>query len=119
MTSFFNRSVVGLLKPYVAIILVLSALLSPFGLSFVPVLALIWYLYQWRWPLSAAVSLMTEYFIFFVIALLMYQDIGLYSLLAALPVLVLVNQALEDAAVAAVYEKTGTNAGRRAFISLF
>ena len=107
MTILYSRGTAVFLKIYVAIALVVATVLSPLALSFVPFSVLIWYLYQWRWPISAVINLLTEYFIFFAIALLMSPVISpLFSLLITLPVLVLVNQALEEAAESFVYQKT-------------
>ena len=107
MTILYSRGTAVFLKIYVAIALVVATVLSPLALSFVPFSVLIWYLYQWRWPISAVINLLTEYFIFFAIALLMSPVISpLFSLLITLPVLVLVNQALEEAAESFVYQET-------------
>ena len=107
MTSLYVRVVVVFLKIYVAVVLVVATVLSPLALSFVPVLVLVWYLYQWLWPISAVINLLTEYFVFFAVALLLSPTVGpLFSLLIALPVLVLVNQALEDAAGLFSYQQT-------------
>ena len=106
MTSRYNQIVV-FLKIYVAGILVIATILSPLTLSFVPALVLVWYLYLWRWPIAAVINLLTEYFVFFSITLLLSQNVGpLFSLVIALPVLVLVNYALGEAAGSFVYQET-------------
>lgn len=94
-----NRFIVIILKIYVVIALVVTTVLSPLVLSFVPVLLLIWYLYQWRWPISAIINFLNELFMFFSIALLFSSIINpLLSLLSSLPLLFLVNNSLGEAA---------------------
>ncbi len=95
------------LKIYVALALIIATILSPLALSFVPILLLVWYFYLWRWPISAVVSLLTEYFMFFAIALLFTSPVGpLFSLLISLPVLLLINGGLEKTAESLAYQDT-------------
>jgi hypothetical protein len=95
------------LKLYVAIVLIIATILSPLALSFVPILLLVWYLYLWRWPITAVVNLLTEYFMFFAIALVLASPVGpLFSLLISLPVLLLINRGLEETTESLVYRDT-------------
>ncbi len=94
-------------KLYVAIALIAAAVLSPPAFSFVPVILLIWYLYQWRWPVSAMVDLLTQYFIFFALAVL--YSVFIHPLLApliSLPVLLLILNALEKSAPKIIFQQT-------------
>ena len=94
-------------KIYVVIALIIATILSPLALSFVPILLLVWYLYMWRWPITAVVNLLTEYFMFFAISLLLTPHVGpLFSLIIALPVLFLINRGLEEVAESLVYQDT-------------
>lgn len=87
------------LRAYVLAALVVAAILSPLALSFVPVLLLIWYVYIWRWPINTTVRLLTEYFMLFAVALLYSVPLApTFAFLISLPVLLLVNHALETAA---------------------
>ncbi len=98
MISFRSRGMIFFLKVYVAVALIIAAILSPLALSFAPILLLVWYLYLWRWPISAVVGLLTEYFSLFAIALLFTLPVGpFFSLLIALPVLPLIHYGLEEA----------------------
>ena len=107
MISLHSRGTAVFLKIYVAAALVTATILSPLALSFVPVLLLVWYLYLWRWPITAVVKLLTEYFMFFAIALLLTSHIGpFFSLLVSLPVLLLINRGLEEAAQSFVHKDT-------------
>ncbi len=108
MISLNSRGMVVFLKIYVAIALIIATILSPLALSFVPILLLVWYLYLWRWSIAAVVNLLTEYFMFFAIALLLASHIGpLFSLLISLPVLLLINHGLEEASESLTYRDTG------------
>ena len=107
MISFDSWGTVVFLKIYVAIALVIATILSPLALSFVPILLLVWYLYLWRWPVTTVLKLLTEYFMFFAIALLLTPHVGsLFSLLISLPVLLLINHGLEEAAESLAYQDT-------------
>ncbi|MFC2004716.1 DUF58 domain-containing protein [Chloroflexota bacterium] len=107
MISLHSRGIVAFFKMYVAIALLIATILSPLALSFVPILLLVWYLYLWRWPITAVINLLTGYFMFFAIALLLTLHVGpLFSLLIALPVLFLINHSLEEAAESLAYRDT-------------
>jgi len=94
-------------KIYVVIALIIATILSPLALSFVPILLLVCHLYLWRWPITAVVNLLTEYFMFFAISLLLTPHVGpLFSLIIALPVLFLINRGLEEVAESLVYQDT-------------
>ena len=109
MISLRSRGMAVFIKIYVAITLIIATILSPLALSFVPVVLLAWYLYSWRWPISAVINLLTEYFIFFAIALLLTSNAGpLFSWLIALPVLLLINHRLEEATDLLTYQDTDT-----------
>ncbi|MBI4180906.1 MAG: DUF58 domain-containing protein [Chloroflexi bacterium] len=95
------------LKVYVAIVLAIATLLSPLALSFVPILLLVGYLYLWRWPITVVVNLLSEYFIFFAITLLFTLPLGSFlAPLLALPVLLLINHSLVEAAESLAYRNT-------------
>ncbi|MFC1943739.1 DUF58 domain-containing protein [Chloroflexota bacterium] len=107
MISLRSWRTVVFLKAYVAIALVIATILSPLALSFVPIVLLAWYLYLWRWPVTAVVNLLTEYYVFFAIALLFVAHVGpLFSLPVALPVLLLFNHSLEEAAESLACQQT-------------
>ncbi|MFC2035302.1 DUF58 domain-containing protein [Chloroflexota bacterium] len=107
MINLYSWGTVIFLKVYVAIALITATILSPLALSFIPILLLVWYLYLWRWPITAVVNLLTEYFVFFTIALLLTLPVGpLFSLVTALPVLLLINRDLEKAAESNAYQAT-------------
>ena len=92
MINLSGRGIVVGFKTYVALVLAVATVLSPLSLSFVPILVLLWYLYSWRWPVPPVLSLLTDYFIFFAIALLLTQPVGpVFSGLVSLPVLHLIN----------------------------
>ncbi len=107
MISLYSRTIAVFFKIYVVMALIIATILSPLALSFVPILLLVWYLYLWRWPITAVVNLLTEYFMFFAIALLLAAPVGpLFSLLIVLPVLLLINRGLEEAAESLTYQDT-------------
>ena len=84
--------------------LVAAAVLSPLALSWAPVILLAWYLYQWRWPVSRVVTLLTHYFLFFALGLLFSMSIpALLSPLVSLPILALLTHSLEKAALTIKY----------------
>jgi hypothetical protein len=104
MINLHSRGIAVFIKIYVAITLIIATILSPLALSFVPVVLLVWYLYSWRWPISLVINLLTEYFMFFGIALLLVSNVGpLFSLLISLPVLFLINRRLEEATDSLTY----------------
>ena len=107
MISLRNWYVVVFSKIYVAIALVIAAVISPLALSFIPVLLFLWYLYSWRWTTAPIINLLTEYFIFFAVALLFTAQVGpFFSLLISLPVLFLINRSLEETAELFSYHDT-------------
>jgi len=88
-----------ILKIYTALALFGAVVLSQPALSIVPVILLAWYLYQWRWPVSATVELLTRYFLFFALTALYSAFFAFYlAPLIALPTLVLVIERLEKTA---------------------
>ncbi len=107
MISLHSRVTVFSLRTYVAATLIIATVFSPLALSFVPILLLLLYLYLWRWPISAVVSLLRDYFIFFATAILLAPIVGhLFSFLISLPVLVLINNSLEESAESLPYRDT-------------
>jgi len=107
MINLRSWSIATLLKTYAAIALIIAAVFSPLALSFVPILLFLLYLYLWRWPISATVNLLRDYFAFFAIAILLAPVVGhLYSFLLSLPLLVLINRGLEEIAESLTYRDT-------------
>lgn len=114
-----NRYIFVLLKVYVTIVLIVVTILSPLNLSFGPILLLVWYLFLWRWPFNTNINLLTEFFIFFAITLLLSPHIGyLFSLLVSLPTLILIDSNLKNTATRSMvyrdtkYNRSLTNVGR-------
>lgn len=101
-----SRLIALSVKVYVAAVLIIAAILSPLMLSFVPLLLLVIYLSLWRWRISAVMNLLTEYFMFFAIALLMTPIGAMFSWLVSLPVLFLINRSLEEAAEELTYRES-------------
>jgi uncharacterized protein (DUF58 family) len=96
-----------LVKIYVAIALLVAAVFSPPNLSFIPGVLLVWYLYQWRWPVSAMIDLLTQYFIFFAIALLFSPILPPFlSPLLSIPIMVLLTAGLEKTSPQVRFTKT-------------
>lgn len=107
MISFHSWGLVVFSRIYVAIALVIAAVFSPLALSFVSILLLLWYLYLWRWRIGAITKLLTEYFMFFAVALLFTPQVGpFFSLLISLPVLLTINRSLEETAELLTYQDT-------------
>ena len=107
MISLHSWGMVVFFKVYVAIALITATILSPLALSFSPIFLVIWYAVLWRWPVTPVVNLLTEYFMLFVISLLLAPLVGpFFSLLIALPVLLLINHALKEAAESLTYHET-------------
>ena len=107
MINLYRRSRGVLLKVYVASALVIATVLSPLALSIIPIVLLVWYLVLWRWPVTAAANLLTDYFMFFAIALLLASTVSSpFSLLIALPVLLLIHHDLEETAESLTYKDT-------------
>ena len=95
------------LKIYLAVALVMATIFSPLALSFVPILLFAWYLVLWRRSGTAVVNLLTEYFMFFAVALLLTSAVDApFSFLISLPVLLLVSRDLEEAAESLTYRDT-------------
>ena len=106
MIILYRRRVL-LLKAYVAVALVIAMVLSPLALSFIPLLLLAWCMYLWWRPITAIFDLMTDYFTFFAVALLFTAAAGDFlAFIIALPVLVLINHSLEQAAPTLSYRET-------------
>jgi uncharacterized protein (DUF58 family) len=104
MTGVYSWIRLFYIRIYVAIALVIAIVFSPLVLSFVPILLLLAYLYLWRWPISAVINLLEDYFIFFTIAILLSPVVGhLFSFLISLPILVLINHGLEETAESLAY----------------
>ena len=72
-----------------------AVVLSPLSLSFVPVLLLLGYVYQWRFRPSPFLNFFSQFFLFFALELLFSFRLGPYwALLIALPQLAAVNHEL-------------------------
>jgi hypothetical protein len=83
------------IRIYAILALVTAAILSPPRLAWAPVIVLGWYVFQWKRPLKAPVSLITDFFLFFAISLLLsYSLRPVQAWLAALPVLLLIDRGL-------------------------
>lgn len=107
MSIFGSRALAFLIKIYIAAVFTAGAVFAPLLLSIVPILLVVIYLFLWRWPVSAIVTLLRDYFAYFAIAILLVPVVGyLYSFLIALPVLLLINYDLEAIAWAMVYRET-------------
>jgi hypothetical protein len=86
-----------ILKIYTVAALIMAAVWSPLTLAFIPIMLLVWFLYQWRWPLSHLVDYLTQYFIFFAIGLLFSPIVGPYfALLLSLPLIGAIDLKLRD-----------------------
>lgn len=97
-----------LIKVYVVITLIVATILSSPTLSFIPIFLLLWYLYIWKWQVRPTVSLLTQYFMYLSLALLLAPHTGaFFSLLLALPVLFLVKECLEEVAESSSLQITG------------
>jgi hypothetical protein len=106
-----NPIVTILLRIYAAAAFVAAAVLSPLVFSAVPLLLLVWYFTIRRWKPKPVISLLTEYFAYFFIAVLLAPAVGLFSVLIALPVLFLTGTALEETAESLDYQPS--NLSRR------
>ena len=85
------------LRIYAIAALIAAAVLSPLALSFIPVVLLIWVLYQWRWNNSPFIDFITQFFLFFATGLFFSQPAGPYfAFLISLPVLPAVEMRLRD-----------------------
>jgi len=106
MSFLGSRVTAFLLKTYAVIALIAAAVFAPLFLSFVPILLVIAYLFLWRWPVSAIIALLRDYFAYFAIAILLVPVIGyLYSFLIVVPMLFLINYDLEATAWAITYRE--------------
>jgi hypothetical protein len=86
-----------ILKSYTVLALIVAAVRSPLAFASIPILLLVWFLYQWRWPTSQLIDYLTQYFIFVAIALVFMPIVGLYfALLIALPQIAAIDIKLRD-----------------------
>ncbi len=107
MINFRSWGIIVFLKIYIVGTLMVVTILTRPVLSFIPVLMLASYLFFWRWPISAIINLLIDYFIFFTIAVLLAPFVGpFFSLLMSLPVLLLITRSLEEAAELLPYQNT-------------
>jgi len=107
MINLRSWGIIVFLKIYVAGILILAAIFSHPVLSFIPLLLLAFYFFFWRWPISAIINLLTEYFIFFATTVLLAPFVGpFFALLFSLPVLLLITRSLEEAIESLPYRNT-------------
>jgi hypothetical protein len=107
MTYFRGWIISVLLRIYAAITLVTVAVFSPPALSFAPILLVAWHLYLWWRPLSPVIRLLTDYFLFFSIGLLVAEQVGPFlSLAISLPMLVLISFDLNETASSLTHEDT-------------
>ena len=78
-----------IMRIYAVALLVAAAVRSSPALAFAPVVPLVWFLYQWRWPSSHLVDFLTQYFVFFAAGLLLSAALNPYvSVLISLPLIV-------------------------------
>jgi len=97
MIRIFPHAAVFLLKLYVIAVLAAAIAIAPLSALIAPVLLLIWYLFSWRWHTSNVINLLTDYFMFFIIPLLLAPQLAPpFAFVVALPVLYLVNNDLEQ-----------------------
>jgi uncharacterized protein (DUF58 family) len=97
MTMLHLRIPRVLFRIYVVANLVAAIAVAPIAFSFVPILVLLWYIFQWRRRMPALVGLMSELFAFIAIALFLSKPIGVYwSTLVAMPILILINAKLKE-----------------------
>lgn len=98
MSSFRTWTATLLLRAYVAIALVVAADFSPAASSVAPILLLVWHLYLWWRPPKPAIRPLTDFFLFFGIALSLSTRLGPFiPLVISLPMLALVNLDLQEA----------------------
>ena len=99
MSSFRTWTATFLLRVYAAIALIVAAVLSPAASSVAPILLLVWHLYLWWRPPKPTLRLLTDFFLFFAIALSLTTRLGPFiSLPVSLPMLALVTLDLQEAA---------------------
>lgn len=107
MISIDDRRIILPLRIYVSISLIAAAVFSSPILAFVPIVLFVWYLYLRRWAASPTVNLLTEYFVFLALAVLLSPQVGtLFATLIALPVMVLVDCTLRNSSKVAVFRDT-------------
>jgi len=107
MININNRRFILVLRLYVSAALIAAALLSSPAVAFVPVVILIWYLYLWRWPGKPTVNLLSEYFVFLSIAVLLTPQVGApFATLVAFPVMILIDLTLRRSAETVVFRDT-------------
>ncbi len=108
MSRFRIWTITLLLRAYTAIALIVAAVLSPAALSVAPILLLVWHLFLWWRPLSPLLRLLTDFFLFFAIALLLTTRLGPFIPPAiSLPMLALVTLDLQETAVRPMHLGTG------------
>ena len=106
-----------ILKSYVCAALIAAVVFSPLSLSFVPIALLAWYLYEWWRPVSVMIDLLTQYFIYLAIAILFSYFISPWlAPIVSLPVLILITNSLEKAALKTHFKSTSA---RRSLTSTF
>jgi hypothetical protein len=99
MSSFRTWTATLLLRTYAAMALIVAAVFSPAALSVAPILLLVWHLYLWWRPLNPALRLLTDFFLFFAIALSLTTRLGPFiSLSISLPMLALLTLDLQETA---------------------
>jgi hypothetical protein len=107
MNIIRNRFFTASFKIYIAVTLIIAAVLSPLALSVIPVLILVWYLYLLRWPVSSVVVLLTRVYIFFSVVLLYTPQLGpFFPVLISLPVIYVIYTDLENTALTITLKET-------------
>ncbi len=107
MISIDDRRVIVFLRIYVIAVLIAAAVLSSPVLALVPIVLLVWYLCLMWWAASPTVNLLTEYFTFLAIAVLLATQTGhLIATLIALPVMILVDCSLRRSSEVAAFRDT-------------
>ncbi len=95
MIGLKRQSVLVPSRIYIAVALLAAAIFSSLPLSIIPLLLLLLYLYLWWRPISAILSLLVNFFLFFALAILFQPVVGTFSpLLISLPVLIPINHGL-------------------------
>lgn len=107
MMKLSSWVITAIVRTYVILIIGIATVLSPLSYSFIPVLVLLWYLYNWRWPVNPIVTLLTEYFTFFAVTLFLTRPFGpFFSVPFSLPVLFTLTYSLERVARTRKYPAT-------------
>ncbi len=108
MSRFRVWAATLLLRTYAAVALIVAAVFSPAALSVAPILLLVWHLYLWWRPLNPVLRLLTDFFLFFAIALSLTTRLGPFiSLPISLPMLALVALDLQEAAASPMLLDSG------------